>query len=79
MKASVFVAGMMALGVASATRVDAAEIKVLSAGAYKSVAITVQPDFEKQSGHKLVIDNDTVGGIVKPIEGGEAFNARRCR
>jgi molybdate transport system substrate-binding protein len=74
MRAFVFVAGMMAFGVAGATRVDAAEIKVLSAGAYKSVAVAVQPDFEKQSGHKLVIDNDTVGGLVKRIEGGEAFD-----
>ena len=74
MRAFVFVAGMMAFGVAAATRVDAAEIKVLSAGAYKSVAVTVQPDFEKQTGHKLVIDNDTVGGLVKRIEGGEAFD-----
>jgi len=65
---------MMAFGVAAATRVDAAEIKVLSAGAYKSVAVAVQPDFEKQTGHKLVIDNDTVGGLVKRIEGGEAFD-----
>jgi molybdate transport system substrate-binding protein len=74
MRAFVFVAGMMAFGVAGATRVDAAEIKVLSAGAYKSVAVAVQPDFEKQTGHKLVIDNDTVGGLVKRIEGGEAFD-----
>ena len=74
MRAFVFVAGMMAFGVAAATRVDAAEIKVLSAGAYKSVAVAVQPDFEEQTGHKLVIDNDTVGGLVKRIEGGEAFD-----
>ena len=74
MRAFVFAAGMMAFGVAAATRVDAAEIKVLSAGAYKSVAVAVQPDFEKQTGHKLVIDNDTVGGLVKRIEGGEAFD-----
>jgi molybdate transport system substrate-binding protein len=74
MTAFVFVAGMMAFGVAAATPVDAAEIKVLSAGAYKSVAVAVQPDFEKQTGHKLVIDIDTVGGLVKRIEGGEAFD-----
>jgi molybdate transport system substrate-binding protein len=74
MRAFVFVAGMMAFGVAGATHVDAAEIKVLSAGAYKSVAVAVQPEFEKQTGHKLVIDNDTVGGLVKRIEGGEAFD-----
>ena len=74
MKASVFVAGMMTLGVASASPADAAEIKVLSAGAYKSVVVATQPEFEKQTGHKLAIDSDTVGGLAKRIEDGEAFD-----
>jgi len=74
MKASVFVAGMMTLGVASASPAAAAEIKVLSAGAYKSVVVATQPEFEKQTGHKLAIDSDTVGGLAKRIEDGEAFD-----
>src|ERR1700741_4782383 len=53
---------------------DAAEIKVLTAGAFKQVLLAVQPSFEKETGHRLVIDNDTVGGLVKRIEGGEAFD-----
>jgi molybdate transport system substrate-binding protein len=65
---------MMAFGVVSASPADAAEIKVLSAGAYKSIVVAVQPEFEKQTGHKLVIDNDTVGGLAKRIEDGEAFD-----
>jgi molybdate transport system substrate-binding protein len=52
----------------------AAEIKVLTAGAYKSVLIAIQPQFELQTGHKLVIDNETVGGLSKRIEAGEAFD-----
>ena len=51
----------------------AAEVKVLTAGAFKSVVLAVQPEFEK-SGHKLVVDNDTVGALTKRIEGGEAFD-----
>ena len=74
MRASIFLAGMMAFGVVSASPADAAEIKVLSAGAYQSIVVAVQPEFEKQTGHKLVIDNDTVGGLAKRIEDGEAFD-----
>ncbi len=74
MRASIFAAGMMAFGVVSASPADAAEIKVLSAGAYQSIVVAVQPEFEKQTGHKLVIDNDTVGGLAKRIEDGEAFD-----
>ena len=33
------------------------------------------PAFEKQTGHKAVVANDTAGGLCgKPIEGGEAFD-----
>ena len=32
------------------------------------------PDFEKQTGIKVVLDNDTAGGLKKRIEGGEAFD-----
>jgi molybdate transport system substrate-binding protein len=32
------------------------------------------PAFEKETGHKAVVDNDTAGGLAKRIEGGEAFD-----
>src|SRR5262245_38119857 len=51
-----------------------ADIKVLTAGAMKSVVLALQPGFEAGSGHRLVIDNDTAGGLVKRIEAGEAFD-----
>jgi molybdate transport system substrate-binding protein len=54
--------------------VQAAEIKVLSAGAYRQVLGEVTPGFEKRTGHKLVIDRGTVGQLVKRIEDGEAFD-----
>jgi molybdate transport system substrate-binding protein len=53
---------------------SAAEIKVLTAGAMKSVVLALQPDFEKQSGHTLVVDNGTAGDLAKRISGGEAFD-----
>ena len=52
----------------------AAEIKVLTAGAFKQVLLVLMPDFEKQTGHKVILENDTVGALTKRIEGGEAFD-----
>lgn len=52
----------------------AAEIKVLTAGAMKSVVMAIAPDFEKATSHKLIVDNDTTGGLIKRIEGGEVFD-----
>ena len=52
---------------------SATELKVLTAGAMKQVVLALQPEFEKQ-GHKLVVDNDTAGALLKRIEGGEAFD-----
>jgi molybdate transport system substrate-binding protein len=52
----------------------AAEVKVLTAGAFKQVLLALIPDFEKQTGHKVTLANDTVGALAKRIEGGEAFD-----
>ena len=52
----------------------AAEVKVLTAGAMKEVVLSVVPEFEKATGHKVTVMNDTVGALVKRIEGGEAFD-----
>jgi len=51
-----------------------AEIKVLTAGAFKQVLLALLPDFERTSGHKVTVENDTVGALTKRIEGGEAFD-----
>jgi molybdate transport system substrate-binding protein len=52
----------------------AAEIKVLTAGAFKPVLVALQPQFEAASGHSLRIENDTAGALQKRIAGGEAFD-----
>lgn len=52
----------------------AAEIKVLTTGAYKPVVVELAPLFEKATGHKVAIDNDTAGGVARRVEGGEAFD-----
>ncbi|MEP7029845.1 MAG: substrate-binding domain-containing protein [Pseudolabrys sp.] len=52
----------------------AAELKVLTAGAFKQVVLALVPDFERKTGHKITVDNDTAGGLKKRIESGEAFD-----
>lgn len=63
-----------ALSLAGLGPARAAELKVLSAGAFKPVVLALVPDFEKQTGHKVRVENDTVGALTKRIEGGEAFD-----
>jgi len=52
----------------------AAEIKVLTTGAFKQVVVALVPEFEKATGHKVVLDNGTVGQLQKRVDGGETFD-----
>jgi len=54
--------------------VRAAEIKVLTAGAMRAVVSAVVADFEKQTGHKVTIDNAPAGALSRRIDGGEAVD-----
>jgi molybdate transport system substrate-binding protein len=63
----------LSVGVASGAA-EAAEIKVLSAGAMRGVIDALLPDFEKQTGHKVAVENATAGVLAKRIEDGEAFD-----
>lgn len=62
------------VAIASAGTARAADVKVLTAGAFKQIVLAMQPEFEKQTGHRLVVDNETVGALMKRITGGEAFD-----
>jgi molybdate transport system substrate-binding protein len=53
---------------------QAAELKLLTAGAFKSTVMALLPEYEKASGNKVTVDNDTVGALMKRIEGGESFD-----
>lgn len=53
---------------------SAADIKLLCAGAFNSVARELVPAFERDTGHKVTIENDTAGGLAKRISGGESFD-----
>src|SRR2546430_1934706 len=65
---------IMLMAAAAPRGAGAAEIKVLTAGAFKQVLLALLPDFERQTGHKVVVENDTVGALTKRIEGGESFD-----
>jgi molybdate transport system substrate-binding protein len=53
---------------------QAAEVKVLTTGAMKAVVLELVPQFEKETGHKVIIENDTAGGVTRRVEGGEAVD-----
>jgi len=65
---------MVVMGAGVSRPAAAAEIKVLTAGAFKQVLLTLLPDFERTTGHKVTLENDTLGALSKRIEGGEAFD-----
>jgi molybdate transport system substrate-binding protein len=46
-------AALLAAGCAAASPVQAAELKVLTAGAYKPVLLALAPGFEQRTGHQL--------------------------
>jgi molybdate transport system substrate-binding protein len=56
-----------------AANADAAEIKVLTAGAFKQVLQAILPKFES-SGPKVSLQNDTVGALTIRIEASEVFD-----
>jgi molybdate transport system substrate-binding protein len=58
---------------ASGIGAQAAEIKVLTTGAMKPVVVEMVPALERQ-GHKVTVENDTAGALLKRIEGGETFD-----
>lgn len=71
--ARVAAASALALSLLGA-QAGAAEIRLLSAAAMQSVFKEAVADFERGSGHKLVITYDTIGGIEKRLRNGEAYD-----
>jgi molybdate transport system substrate-binding protein len=63
-----------AIGLGSLAQASAAEVKVLTAGAFKQVVLALVPDYEKQTGNKVTVDFGTTGELKKRIDGGEAFD-----
>jgi len=54
------------------TDATAAELTVLSSGAFNAIAQALRPSFESQHGATVTLRNDTNGALVRRITGGEA-------
>jgi molybdate transport system substrate-binding protein len=67
-------AGLLGAAVMAAAPSAAAELKVLTAGAFKEILLELAPGFEKQTGSTVVLDNATAGVLARRIEDGEAFD-----
>ena len=52
----------------------AAELTVLTAGAFKPVVSALVPTFEAQTGHTVRVENDTAGALQRRIAQGERFD-----
>jgi molybdate transport system substrate-binding protein len=68
---AVVIAGTLGLAGSAA---NAAEVKVLTAGAFKQVVLALVPNYERQTGNHVTIDNGTTGQLKGRIDGGEAFD-----
>jgi molybdate transport system substrate-binding protein len=65
------IAALLLAGMAPAS---AADLKLLTAGAFKSVAQELVADFEKKTGHTVAIENDTAGALARRVAAGEYFD-----
>lgn len=68
---AVVIAGILGLAGSAA---NAAEVKVLTAGAFKQVVLALVPNYERQTGNHVTVDNGTTGQLKGRIDGGEAFD-----
>jgi len=68
------IAAVVILGLAMNHAANAAEVKVLSAGVMKEIIVALIPEFEKQTGHKVMLDVRPAGTLARRIEAGETFD-----
>src|SRR5882724_4637155 len=78
MRMSLFVAAASMLGLAPVLSpvggLHAAELKVLAGGSMTGVLTELGPQFERDSGHKLVIHFDTAPNLIKLATSGQPFD-----
>lgn len=68
---AVLIAGALSLAASAA---HGAEVKVLTAGAFKQVVLALVPNYERKTGNKVIVDNGTAGQLKKRIADGETFD-----
>src|SRR5271170_5729872 len=78
MKMSMLAATASMLGLATVLSpiggIRAAELKVLAGGSLNSVLTELGPQFERASGHKLIIHFDTTPNLIKLATSGAPFD-----
>jgi molybdate transport system substrate-binding protein len=52
----------------------AAELKVIAGGAFAPAMKELGPQFERATGHTLVVQYGILGALKKQLDGGEAFD-----
>ena len=62
------------LAIAGMAPASAADLKLLTAGAFKSVAQELVPDFEKKTGHKVVATFGSGLGTKRQVAAGDPFD-----
>ena len=63
---------IIGLAFALGTRVEGAEIKVISTGGARAVMTSIVPEFERKSGHQVRINFGTPGNMRDRLLQGEA-------
>ncbi|MBL8569837.1 MAG: substrate-binding domain-containing protein [Phreatobacter sp.] len=69
------IVGALALTLAVAVgggRASAAELRVMATGASKALVQMLGDLFQAQTGHRIILDTDTAGGVQRRIQAGEA-------
>jgi molybdate transport system substrate-binding protein len=73
MKMSLIVAAASVLGLTPVLS-HADELRILAGGSLRSILSELAPQFEKTTGHKLVIHFDTTPNLIKAATSGEPFD-----
>lgn len=67
-------AALLLAAVAGTGSADAAEITVLTTGAFKPVAAELAARFQAETGATVKVENDTAGALVRKVENGATFD-----
>jgi molybdate transport system substrate-binding protein len=65
---------LLAAAASAPAMAHAADLRVLTTGAYKAVIVALAPAIEQEMGHKLLIENDTAGVVARRVRASEAFD-----
>lgn len=65
---------LLAAALVVSTPTWATDLKVLTAGALKPLVTTLAPEFERATGHRLLVEGNTAGALARRVQAGEAFD-----